>query len=295
MNCIFLVNYNSSTWSAWYIVAFCWTLNLHGMITSCQVRRNRLFTHSIVKFYLPHFTWFIDSLSTVYFQIFRRGWLEKDSTAQNLPIAKAVYSFLQDNVSSSFSFPGWNNGRIVCQQSQLKQLLSDTKAPSSEIITLNNSPLNLPEAKISRSSKNNDKYKDVDSKSSNRMGTELLTTTVWTLKEIQSWTSGFRVLKLITPPILIGRMRPIVPRISNTSSDFGKNFPNDSITAFRWWPSFLATLLALINLKSQFDFDPRKKMHAQGRGGQCFCSCRINNSLLEKKKLFIGIIVRPAA
>ncbi|KAE8652579.1 pentatricopeptide repeat-containing protein At1g74850, chloroplastic isoform X1 [Cucumis sativus] len=104
-----------------------------------------------------------------------RGSLEKDSTARNLPIARAVYSFLQDNVSSSFSFPGWNNSRIICQQSQLKQLLT---ASSSEIIALNNSPFNLPEAKISRSGINNDKYKDVDSKSSNRTGTELLTTTV---------------------------------------------------------------------------------------------------------------------
>ncbi|XP_023000839.1 pentatricopeptide repeat-containing protein At1g74850, chloroplastic isoform X1 [Cucurbita maxima] len=107
-----------------------------------------------------------------------RGWLEKDTTAQNLPIPRAVYSFLQDNVSSSFTFPGWNNGRIVCQPSQLKQLLADTEASSSEIITLNNSPLNLPEAKISRSGISNDKYEDVDSKSSNRTGTELLTATV---------------------------------------------------------------------------------------------------------------------
>ncbi|KAA0055197.1 pentatricopeptide repeat-containing protein [Cucumis melo var. makuwa] len=125
------------------------------------------------------------------------GWLEKDSTARNLPIAMAVNSFLQDNVSSSFSFPGWNNGRIVCQQSQLKQLLT---ASSSEIIALNNSPLNLPEAKISRSGINNDKYKDIDSKSSNRTGTELLTTT----------------------DVIRGALR------------LQKNLQNGSITAFRW-------------------------------------------------------------
>ena len=134
-----------------------YSFNLRDLKASCQVLRNQTL------------------LSTEYSQIFSRGSLEKDSTARNLPIARAVYSFLQDNVSSSFSFPGWNNSRIICQQSQLKQLLT---ASSSEIIALNNSPFNLPEAKISRSGINNDKYKDVDSKSSNRTGTELLTTTV---------------------------------------------------------------------------------------------------------------------
>lgn len=150
------------------------------MKASCQVFRNQLFSHCTKWNFtcLVLLRGFIDCLSTKYFQIFSRGWLEKDSTAQNLPIARAVYSFLQDNVSSSFLFPGWNNGRIVCQQSQLKQLLSEAEASSSEIITLNNSPLNLPEAKTSRSGINNDKYNDVDSKSSEMTGTELLTTTV---------------------------------------------------------------------------------------------------------------------
>jgi hypothetical protein len=60
----------------------------------------------------------------------REGMLEKSSVAQDFPTGKAVYSFLQDFVPSSSSFPGWNKGRITCQCSQLKSIMSDTESIS---------------------------------------------------------------------------------------------------------------------------------------------------------------------
>ncbi|KAJ8753620.1 hypothetical protein K2173_022861 [Erythroxylum novogranatense] len=77
-----------------------------------------------------------------------RGKLEKSST-QDIPLVKAVYSFLQDNVSPLFSFPGWNKGRITCQRSQLKRILSGSESVSdgikkNTIISLSNSQISYP-------------------------------------------------------------------------------------------------------------------------------------------------------
>ncbi|KAJ6888596.1 hypothetical protein NC652_029622 [Populus alba x Populus x berolinensis] len=58
----------------------------------------------------------------------REGMLEKSSVAQDFPIGKAVYSFLQDFVPSSSSFPGWNTGRLTCQCSHLKSIMSGTES-----------------------------------------------------------------------------------------------------------------------------------------------------------------------
>ncbi|KAG2254241.1 hypothetical protein Bca52824_084377 [Brassica carinata] len=89
-----------------------------------------------------------------------RGQLEKSSAARESPITKAAFSFLQDNVSSSFSFTGWNGGRIMCQRSQLKQLLS-TQEPTSEesqkssLVALTNSPIFSAGTRTSTSSDTN--------------------------------------------------------------------------------------------------------------------------------------------
>lgn len=80
--------------------------------------------------------------------------MEKSSITRDFPVAKAAYSLLKDNVSSSFCFPGWNKGRIICQKSQLKRIISRTE-PSSEvsdtdkIVTLSNSPFPRLETKTS--------------------------------------------------------------------------------------------------------------------------------------------------
>ncbi|KAJ6977402.1 pentatricopeptide repeat-containing protein [Populus alba x Populus x berolinensis] len=58
----------------------------------------------------------------------REGMLEKSSVARDFPIGKAVYSFMQDFVPSSSSFPGRNTGRFTCQCSQLKSIMSGTES-----------------------------------------------------------------------------------------------------------------------------------------------------------------------
>lgn len=109
--------------------------------------------------------------------------MEKSTAAQDFPIAKAAFSFLQDNVSSSLTFPGWNKGRIVCQQSQLRKILSGTessskKAKKDTLISLSNTPLTLPGGRTSKSGVQSGKVNNVDSRTETSTRTELLTTVV---------------------------------------------------------------------------------------------------------------------
>ena len=114
--------------------------------------------------------------------------MEKSSIACDIPAAKASYRFLQDNVSSSFSFPGWNKGRIVCERSQLKRILSGKDSSSNvskedrtdsysngskenNIIALSNSP--IPSIRVKSSPGD-----DVISETKMRTRTELVAGTV---------------------------------------------------------------------------------------------------------------------
>jgi len=125
------------------------------------------------------------SLTMVMFFLFffiRRGLLEKSSVAQDSPIGKAVHSFLQDIVPSSFSYSGWNKGRITCQRSQLKRFLLGTESVSDgpkkdKFIMLTNSPLSLAGTRTSSDIETSQHNK---SNSGARMGTstELMTSTV---------------------------------------------------------------------------------------------------------------------
>ncbi|MCL7025609.1 hypothetical protein MKW94_022369 [Papaver nudicaule] len=67
-----------------------------------------------------------------------RGEMEKSSITKEFPIAKAVYSFLNDNVSTLFSFPGWNKGRVICHRAQLKRILSGFAQSSTDESTTEN-------------------------------------------------------------------------------------------------------------------------------------------------------------
>lgn len=74
-----------------------------------------------------------------------RGQMEKSSITRDIPVAKAAYTFLKDDVSSSFGFPGWNKGRIICQRPQLKKVLSAIGSSSEDpekapLFPLTNSP-----------------------------------------------------------------------------------------------------------------------------------------------------------
>ncbi|KAK7857255.1 pentatricopeptide repeat-containing protein [Quercus suber] len=109
--------------------------------------------------------------------------MEKSSISRDFPIAKAAYSFLQDKVSSFFSFPGWNKGRIICQRSQLKRILSGTESSSDgsrkdRIIDLSNSPFNLPGTRTPRSGVMNGHEKDAVSESRIMTRTEMIASTV---------------------------------------------------------------------------------------------------------------------
>lgn len=108
--------------------------------------------------------------------------MEKSSITRDFPVAKAAYAFLNE-VSSSFCFPGWNKGRIVCQRSQLKRFLSGADQHSDEskkdrIITLSNSPFPLPGTKTSLSNVKRDQHSDVNDETSITTRTEMMTSTV---------------------------------------------------------------------------------------------------------------------
>lgn len=109
--------------------------------------------------------------------------MEKSSVTRDLPVAKAAYSFLKDTVSSSFSFPGWNKGRIVCQKAQLKRIFSSAE-PSSEaskgdrLIPLSNSPISLLGTQSSKRDAKRSESVDADSKRSTRSDSELMASSV---------------------------------------------------------------------------------------------------------------------
>lgn len=98
--------------------------------------------------------------------------MEKSSVIRDLPVPKAVYSFLRDNVSSSFHFPGWNKGRVVCQRSQLKKLQSslldssaDETEPSNSFISLTNLDFPQPGTRIHTAELNDDDKSESDNES----------------------------------------------------------------------------------------------------------------------------------
>lgn len=111
--------------------------------------------------------------------------MERTSIAKDIvkefPVAKAVYSFLKDNISPSFSFPGWNKGRIICQRSQLKRLLVSISEPSvdgsvkEKLVTIADSPLPSPGSRIFTNEINSDEHDNEKSETGFRTREELLT------------------------------------------------------------------------------------------------------------------------
>ena len=109
--------------------------------------------------------------------------MEKSSIARDFPIAKAAYSFLKDNVSSSFCFPGWNKGRVICQRTQLKRILLATEQSSEghkkdKLITLSNSSFPLLGTSTPRSDVRRDQNGSTDTETRIRIAAELMTSTV---------------------------------------------------------------------------------------------------------------------
>ncbi|XP_024971606.1 pentatricopeptide repeat-containing protein At1g74850, chloroplastic isoform X1 [Cynara cardunculus var. scolymus] len=94
--------------------------------------------------------------------VVRRGQMEKSSITRDFPVAKITYSLLKDGVSSSFCLPGWNKGRIVCQQAQLKRILGDMESGSEKlgIISLSNSPIPVLESRTNKAKKKKGSMKE---------------------------------------------------------------------------------------------------------------------------------------
>lgn len=109
--------------------------------------------------------------------------MEKSSITRDFPVAKAVYSLLKNNVSSSFGFPGWNKGRIICQKSQLKRILSNTESSteddseSVDLFNLSNADISLMDIRTSRSDLKRQQG-SAKSETNTRTRTELMTSTV---------------------------------------------------------------------------------------------------------------------
>ncbi|KAJ0988239.1 hypothetical protein J5N97_006595 [Dioscorea zingiberensis] len=124
-----------------------WSVDVHRMSVGGALTAISLWLNDIHERFkrgdgLPH-------LATV---VVVRGEMEKSLATRSLPVAKAVHSFLKDNVSPSFNFSGWNKGRIVCQRSQLKRFSSLAPDLSSEVpaqlISITNSTFPLPGTRL---------------------------------------------------------------------------------------------------------------------------------------------------
>lgn len=106
--------------------------------------------------------------------------MERSKITRDSPIAKAAYSFLKDYVSSTFSFPEWNKGRIICQKSQLKRMLASTESSSEGSkgdiqISISNTPIPFLATQSSTRDTKRSKHGSSETKKS-RTSSELLAT-----------------------------------------------------------------------------------------------------------------------
>lgn len=154
-----------------------WSVDIHRMWEGSAYTAISVWLNNMYEMFMNRED--IPQLASV---IVVRGLLEKSSVAQDFPIGKAVHSFLQDIVPSSFSYSGWNKGRITCQRSQLKRFLLGTESVSDgtkkdKFMMLTNSPLSLSGTRTSSDIESSQHNK---SNSGARMGTrtELMTSTV---------------------------------------------------------------------------------------------------------------------
>ena len=112
--------------------------------------------------------------------------MENTDDTESFPVSKVAHGFLKESVlSSSFSPPGWNNGRVISQHSQLKRLLAELKQPSSEssetddVIKLSNTLIPLPSSsKTHTRTVNKEQRSGSDKESRNRRQKELISSTV---------------------------------------------------------------------------------------------------------------------
>ncbi|KAG5536773.1 hypothetical protein RHGRI_024263 [Rhododendron griersonianum] len=158
-----------------------WSVDVHrmwtgGACTAISIWLNRMYEMFKMGEDLP-------PLATV---VVVRGHMEKSSITRDFPVAKAAYSFLNDGVSSSFCYPGWNKGRIMCQRPHLKKILlaaegSPEGSENDKLITSSNSPFPRLGTRTPRSDVSivrRDEHGSADIETRVRMATELVTSTV---------------------------------------------------------------------------------------------------------------------
>ncbi|CAN1183058.1 Pentatricopeptide repeat-containing protein At1g74850, chloroplastic [Linum perenne] len=110
---------------------------------------------------------------------------KRENMSQSIPLAKAVYSFVEENGATSFFHSSWNKGRITCQKLHLKRLLSDIQqtcdgTEKQDMITLSNLTLSLDETRYRGDDADDTKISQngsTNSKTSKEARTELLTST----------------------------------------------------------------------------------------------------------------------
>lgn len=112
-----------------------------------------------------------------------RGQMEKSSITRDIPVAKAAYAFLKDNISSSFGFPGWNKGRIICQRPQLKKVLSAMESSSDgsesvSLLPLINSPFPLLGTRMPTNDIRRDQHENPNTEKRERNTKELMTSAI---------------------------------------------------------------------------------------------------------------------
>ncbi|GFS32673.1 plastid transcriptionally active 2 [Actinidia rufa] len=155
-----------------------WSVDVHRMWTGGACTAISIWLNNMHEMFINGEG--LPQLATV---VVVRGQMEKSSITRDFPIAKAAYSFLKDNVSSSFCFPGWNKGRVICQRTQLKRILSATEQSSEgpkkdKLITLSNSSFPLLGTRTPRSEVRRDQNGSADTETRIRIATELMTSTV---------------------------------------------------------------------------------------------------------------------
>uniref|UniRef100_A0A7N1A6W7 Smr domain-containing protein n=1 Tax=Kalanchoe fedtschenkoi TaxID=63787 RepID=A0A7N1A6W7_KALFE len=147
-----------------------WSVDVHRMWEGGAYTAISVWLNEIYKTFRSG-----DDLPQIAAVIVVRGIMEKSSVARDSPIAKAAYSYLE-NISSSFSFPGWNKGRIVCHQTQLKKILSEG-SKKGDMIGLSNYPFPSPETKSPSSNLNGSQFSSRSSMNDSAR-TQLTTSTV---------------------------------------------------------------------------------------------------------------------
>ncbi|KAL8123491.1 hypothetical protein AgCh_011462 [Apium graveolens] len=154
-----------------------WSVDVHRMSPGGACAAMSVWVNNMVKMFSSGED--LPQLATV---VVVRGQMEKSSITRDFPIAKTAYSFLRDNVSSSFVYPGWNKGRIICQRPQLKRILSGKDLPlgvikGEDIIALSNSPF-PSERREPLGNNHQSQNGSVETEPNNRNQSELITSGV---------------------------------------------------------------------------------------------------------------------